>query len=129
MKKLLLATFVALLLAGCGGEKNDEDSNDTENNASALAPPVVQPVKAPFDYSSPEQWADAEANPDPYGLAKIKKAKESGATELDLSDNEISDLSLAGLTKLEDLSLDNNQITEDQREMLKKALPNCDIVF
>jgi hypothetical protein len=84
MKKLLAAMFVALLMVGCGEEQNAEDSNDTENNASALAPFV-------------ERWDEWEANPEPYGgpevLAKIKKAKESGATELDLSDNQISDVS------------------------------------
>ena len=82
MKKLLAAMFVALLMVGCGGEgQNPEDSNDTEKNASALTPPVVQPVKAPFV----DKWAEWEANPEPYGglevLAKIKEAKKRG-TEL-----------------------------------------------
>jgi len=144
--------------------------------------------------------AEWEANPEPYGglevLAKIKEAEESGATELDLGGNEISDLSplkgltnlkelelwgneitdvspLAGLTKLEklhlgdsqisdlsplaglakleklwldgnqisdlsplkgltnlkELDLEGNPISEDQKAMIKKALPNCKILF
>ena len=100
-------------------------SNDTEKNASALAPKVVQPVKDGFV----EKWSEWEAHPEPYGglkaLAKIKKAKESGATSLNLQakeggatslnlhGNEITDVSpLVGLTNLEELSLDGNQITE-----------------
>jgi CBS domain-containing protein len=49
---------------------------------------------------------------------------------LDLSYNKISDLSpLKGLTNLKELDLEGNPISEDQKEMLKKALPNCSIVF
>ena len=70
----------------------------------------------------------------PYGdlevLAQIKKAKESGAKRLDLSDNQITDLSpLKGLTKLYFLSLYDNEISEEQEAMIKKALPNCEIEF
>jgi Leucine-rich repeat (LRR) protein len=117
MKKLLAAMFVALLMVGCGGAKNDEDSNADNDSASA---PFV------------DKWAEWEANPKPFGglktLAKIKKAKESGATtldlyknqfgltkleRLDLSGNEITDVSpLAGLTNLESLWLDENQISD-----------------
>ena len=108
MKKLLSFFAVALLLAGCGEQAQKEA--------------VV------------EQWAEWEANPEPYGgletLAKIRKAKESGTTRLDLSGNQITDVTpLAELTKLEWLLLFNNQIPDDQKEMLKKALPNCDISF
>ena len=105
MKKLLAAMFVALLMVGCGGEaQNSEDSNDTENNASALAPFV-------------DKWAEWEANPEPYGglevLAKIKEAKESNTTSLDLRYNKISDLSpLDGLTNLEVLKLYGNEISD-----------------
>ena len=53
-----------------------------------------------------EQYEEWIQNPEPYGgldiLQKIKDAKESGATCLDLIINNISDLSpLAGLTDLE----------------------------
>jgi len=104
MKMLLVTMFVALLMVGCGEEQNPEDSNDKENNASALAPFA-------------DEWAEWEANPKPYGglevLAKIKAAKESGATKLDLSDNQISDVSpLKELTNLGKLDLRYNKITD-----------------
>ena len=51
--------FVALLMVGCGDEQNAEGSNDTKNNVSALAPPVVQLVKASFV----EKWAEYSRAP------------------------------------------------------------------
>ena len=79
---------------------------------------------------------------------RIRKAKVSGATELELSswgitdvtplegltnltklfiyDNKVADLApLAELKNLETLWLDGNPIPEDGKEMLEKALPNC----
>ena len=174
MKATLFATFVALLMVGCGEQ--------------AQKKVVVQ------------KWDEWEADPEPYGgpevLAKINEAKASGATKLQLGSNEITDVSplegltnlerlnlgynqitdisslkgltkleklglwdneitdvspLAGLTNLEELALHGNQITdvsplagltklhtlilwdnpipEDQKSMLKKALPKCDISF
>ena len=99
MKKLLLALLVGTLLAGCGGE---EEKEKVEEDAKEE---VV------------DNRAEGEANPEPYGgpevLAKIKLAKESGATELDLDSNQISDLtSLAELTNLKTLYLYGNQITD-----------------
>jgi len=102
------------------------------------------------------KWADWKATPEPHGglevLAEIRKAKKSNATQLTLSKNQITDVSpLAGLTNLTHLSLDDNQITDgtplkglnklkilylydnptlaDQKAMLRKALPNCEIEF
>jgi len=129
--------FVALLMIGCGEEaQNPEDSNADNDSASA---PFV------------DKWAEREANPGSYGgsevLAKIKEAKESGPTELKLPDiqsidlnrtitiemlsqSKISDISpLAGLTKWEGLDLKWIQITDEQKAMLKKALPDCEISF
>ena len=46
-------------------------------------------------------------------LAKIRKAKESGATELYLTDDNISSITLlAGMTKMVTLSLPENKITD-----------------
>ena len=128
--------FVALLMAGCG------DDGDSGSNAAAEV--VV------------DKWAEWEANPKPYGgletLVKIRKAKESGATRLDLSTkkitvltplsglarltwlsldlNQITDLTpLAGLTNLNRLDLGDNPIPDGQKAMLEKALPNCTIYF
>ena len=57
----------------------------------------------------------------------------TGLTELphlDLHSNQITDITpLAELTNLTLLDLSNNQITDGQKEMLSKALPNCDIMF
>ena len=56
-----------------------------------------------------------------------------GLTELphlDLHSNQITDITpLAGLTKLTLLDLSDNAIPDTQKEMLRKALPNCDIMF
>ena len=102
MKKLLAAMFVALLMVGCGEEA------------------VV------------DKWDEWEANPEPYGglevLTKIRKAKESNATRLDLDADQITDLSpLAGLTNLRRLDFHGYQISDEEWAMLRKALPNCKI--
>ena len=97
-----------------------------------------------------EEWV---LDPEPYGgleaLQLIKDAKESGATELHLGHNNISDVTplaeltnlktlwlydnnisdvtpLAGLTNLTGLALDNN-IAASQKAMLVEALPNTHI--
>jgi len=61
-----------------------------------------------------EEWMQ---NPEPYGgldaLQKIKEAKDSGATELELNNKNIADLSpLAGLTNLTRLYLYSNNISD-----------------
>ncbi len=92
--------FAALLMAGCGGEQSAEDSNDTDDNASAKAPPVADPVKVPVvdpaKVAFVEKWAEWEANPEPYGgekiLATIRKAKKSDATGLHLPTKKITDV-------------------------------------
>jgi len=56
-----------------------------------------------------------------------------GLTELEkllLHRNEITDISpLKGLTKLRYLTVDGHPIPEEQKAMLRKALPNCEIEF
>ena len=57
-------------------------------------------------------------------------AELTGLEELYLEANQITGLTpLAGLTKLKILNLYGNPIPDDQIEMLRKALPNCDICF
>jgi sulfatase modifying factor 1 len=61
-----------------------------------------------------EEWI---LDPEPYGglnvLQQIKEAKQTGATELDLDQNNISDLTpLAGLTNLKVLDLNQNNISD-----------------
>ena len=74
--------------------------------------------------------ARIKAQGGPEALARIREAEESGATKLDLTENNITDLTpLAGLTELDQLWLTDNPIPEDQKTMLRKALPNCRIVF
>jgi len=65
-------------------------------------------------YLKYEEWVQ---NPEPYGglevLQQIKEAKDSGATELILNDNNIADLTpLAGLTNLTRLGLSYNNISD-----------------
>ncbi|MBG30234.1 MAG: hypothetical protein CMI31_09580 [Opitutae bacterium] len=135
MRKLPSVLLVALLLVGCGADKSDSDS--LESNASADA--VV------------DKWAEWEANPAPYGglkaLTKIKEAKKSGATFLDLRSSgltevspplvlphlkawrfeRITDLSpLAEMTDLKLLDLRANQISD--LSPLKK-LKNLEILI
>jgi internalin A len=68
----------------------------------------------PWDFKFDHEWI---WNPEPYGgldvLGKIKEAKDSGATELYLSQENISDLTpLAWLTNLTYLNLSDNNISD-----------------
>jgi len=188
MKATLFATFVALLMVGCGGDievpkliKCDGCGNEVSSAGEACAKcshPIADSVSS---YKI---------------LARIREMKESGARELSIIENQITDLThlsgvkeltflnlssnqitdikpLAGLVKLEELMLGNNKIKdlasltelkeleflhlvsnqitdltplkeltklerldlrgnpipEDQKAMIKKALPNCKIEF
>ena len=109
MKKLLITMFVALLMAGC----------------AKMAGPVIVPVAWVVGMTG--IWEEKH----PSAAAEIRKAKRSGATHLKLGGrHKLRDISpLAGLTQLERLYLGGNQISEDQRAMLRKALPDCEIEF
>ena len=51
-------------------------------------------------------------------------------TELFLFENQISDITpLQSMTQLTRLDLSHNHISDSQKEMLRKALPDCDISF
>ena len=115
MKKLLAAMFVALLMVGCG-EEQQQAVNDPSIPAAIPCMACWKPVSKMTD-KCPQCGHPTAASIKAYRiqlqgglevLAKIKEAKESGSTEL---------------------LLHNNQISEDQQAMLKKALPNCKIEF
>ena len=146
MKKLLAAMFVALLMVGCGGDSKKPGGDSPESNQSSVAPTDAKPAQVgKIDLDDKEtldkiiaeakpvqkevqkqavvdRWAEWEANPEPYGgpkvLAKIKEAKESNDTYLNLDNirrlyNQITDLTpLAELTNLESLHLSHNQISD-----------------
>ena len=123
---------LALLLAGCGEEEGknigipkmiDCDGCNKEVYSGAKdCPKCAYPVADSIDaYKEAQELAriraEEERKAKPFGglevLAKIKRAKESGAADLVLGGNKISDLSpLKGLTGLKGLSLYDNQITD-----------------
>mgnify|MGYP002701045226 CR=1 FL=1 len=49
---------------------------------------------------------------------------------LEIRETQVTDVTpIAGLNKLTELHLKGNKIAEGQQAMLKKALPNCKILF
>ena len=106
MKAILFALFVGLLMVGCGGDIESKIQEAKESNATKL------------DLSD-------------KGISDVSPL--TGLTNLEelyLEANQITDLTpLAGLTKLKILNLYGNPIPDDQIEMLRKALPDCDICF
>ena len=101
------------------GKKISEKYWDGEQAGPIANPKPSDAPKITYSFTPEEskQWAKWEANPKPYGgleaLAKIREAKESGATKLNLRDTPMTDLTpLAELTKLDEVRLTNNQITD-----------------
>jgi Leucine-rich repeat (LRR) protein len=62
----------------------------------------------------------------PESIVKLKNLE-----SLDLSDNKITSLpkSMKKLKKLKKLNLKGNTISAEEKERLKKELPNCEISF
>ena len=131
MKNLLAAMFVALLLAGCGSsEESVEDKirEAKESGATELALDFtgISDLTSLAGLSKLEYlglYGNEITDVTPLkGLANLEL--------LSLGDNQITDLtSLMGLTNLKLLNLTRNPIPEDQKEMIEKALPDCDIWF
>lgn len=127
--------FVALLMAGCGGDGNSGSDSSESNQSSAeprnsdgnasVEPPLVV-----------EEWAEWKANPKPYGgseaLERIRRAKGKGVIHYQFHTNAlIHDFSPFGvLRKLKTLYIYTpNPIPEEQKAMLKKTLTNCKIEY
>ena len=130
MKKLLLVCLVGALLGGCGGEQSAEEKEKAE---AAEKKKAEEKVKEEVEEA--KQWAEWEANPKPYGgthtLSLIRRVKEEGIKNFTIRCTSITDVSpLAGLKNLKKLKLIiTNPIPDDQKEKLRKALPNCEILF
>ena len=143
--------FAALLMVGCGGEvesmiKEAEEKDGTYLNLAGVQISDLSPLSGltNLKYLHLENNQITDLSP-LKGLTNLK--------ELRLIDNKISDITpLKRLTNLKYLHLENNQITdlsplkglnpnlvflhlqtnpipEDQKAMIKKALPYCDIYF
>jgi len=150
MKATLFAMFVGLLMVGCGGDAEYKIQEARESGATKLdlyrsEISDLSPLKELTNLT----WLDLDSNQitdvSPLkGLTNLQGlvlnfnqisdiSPLAGLTNLELLEltgNKISDLSpLAGLTNLETLYLMGNPILGDQKAMLKKALPNCEIEF
>tara|TARA_B100001123_G_scaffold289085_1_gene322139 strand:+ start:1748 stop:2608 length:861 start_codon:yes stop_codon:yes gene_type:complete len=120
MRKLLFILPAYLVLIGCGDDAKDLEKENrllkqqlqqaredkTEWEGSSLYPEALSPGFVPRAVPpSPEVQE--------LILAHIRKAKDSGATTLDLRKNQIIDLKpLEGFTNLRTLSLAHNQISD-----------------
>ena len=132
MKKLLAAMFVVLLLVGCGPSNEEltvakirfaKESRATELELHANQITDVTPLAELIDLTTLGLGLNQITDVTP--LAKLTKLK-----TLWLSDNQIADvMPLAKLTKLRTLYLARNPTPDDQKAMLRKALPNCSIEF
>ena len=132
MKKLLAAMFVALLMVGCGDDDGEQtaakirfakESGATKLELHGHQITDLTPLAELTDLKTLGLGRNQVTDLTP--LAKLIKLK-----TLWLPNNKITDLTpLAKLTKLKMLYLGGNPILADQKEMLRKALPNCRIEF
>ena len=109
-------------LTPLAGLTNLTDLYLNENNISASQKAILEEALPNthitwLEETWDEKYEEWILNPDPYGglsvLQQIKDAKESGATELYLGFNNITDLTpLAGLTNLTGLDLWENNISD-----------------
>ncbi|MBT7743129.1 MAG: hypothetical protein HN727_15090 [Opitutae bacterium] len=144
MKKLLAAMFAALLMVGCGEEAQWEANPEPYGGLKILAE-----IKEAKESGSTELilWTGVNQISDLSPLKGLTNLKELWLSDNEISDlsplkgltdlrvlvltkNKISDLSpLKGLMNLKELWLGGNPIPKDQKAILRKALPNCDISF
>jgi Leucine-rich repeat (LRR) protein len=132
MKKLPSVLFVALLLTGCGPNHEEQTAEKIRFAQESAAPELELHASGITDVTSLAKLINIEilglgsnyiTNVTP--LAELTKLK-----TLWLPNNQITDvMPLAKLTKLRTLYLAGNPIPEEQIEMLRKALPKCQIEF
>ena len=135
MKQILVMMAAAVVLVGCG--KNTPESSQS---AEAEAQEASKPSPEPDPISPAEEKVIAIADPIFEKAIRIDLGKYTGKlTEADLAkvialelhESKTTDAGLKGLAKLqklENLLLEDTQITNAGVAELKKALPNCEIV-
>ncbi len=132
MKELLVGTFVVLLMVGCGGDDKKQtaakiriakESGSTELELYAHQITDLTPLAKLADLRMLGLGFNDITDVTPLaGLTNLKT--------LWLPNNQIADVTpLAKLTKLRTLYLAGNPIPDEQKVMLRKALPNCNIEF
>ena len=156
VRTMLAVLPVVFSFAGCGEENGSGAEVEKARSIHKEGEEGKSVVSHSSKASTAEKWAEWEASPEPYGglevLAKIRELSDGSADYLWLNGQQISDLSpmsgltgltylhlvenritdltpLSGLKNLKMLILANNPIPDEQLDLLKKALPTCDIVF
>ena len=132
MKISSFGLLFALLVAGCGSGNEEQvmakirfakENGVTELELHAKQITDVTPLAQLTDLTMLGLGLNRITDVTP--LAELTKLK-----RLWLSGNQISDvMPLAKLTKLRTLYLAGNPIPDDQKAMLRKALPKCRIEF
>jgi len=105
---------VGLLTWLLGGDEGVPESNQIDLDDPSV-PLLILCVACGKEVSQSGEACANCSHPigDSIAAGKIRRAEETGATELGLSNNNITDVPpLAGLTKLEKLYLSQNQITD-----------------
>ncbi len=132
MRHILFAFLIVLVMAGCGSGNEEQvmakirfakENGVTELELHAKQITDLTPLAQLTDLTMLGLGLNRITDVTP--LAELTKLK-----RLWLSGNQISDvMPLAKLTKLRTLYLAGNPIPDDQKAMLRKALPKCRIEF
>lgn len=138
------SVMIGSLLSSCTASKSEsETSFGSSNKSSSLSEPETsESVESKPDNANTDS---VTIKGETYDIATteldlhdseitdedVKQiGKLTNLTDLDLRNNQISDISpLAGLTNLTELRLYNNQISDSDQKWLREKLPDCLFVF
>ena len=145
MKKLLAATFVALLMVGCGREEREAEPRSLRSRTQKKEwnePVFFQDAKLEVALRTALEKSEGtvtgkevaslvELVAEDLGIKDLSGLEHAtNLTKLYLTGNQVTDVRpLAKLTNLRELWLVGNEIADEQQAMLKTALPRCEIKF
>ena len=132
MKKLLATIFATMLMIGCRGSNEEQTVAKIHFAKKSGATALELHANQLTDITPLANLTDLTMLG--LGLNQITDitplAELTNLKILWLSDNQIANvMPLAKLTKLRTLYLARNPIPDEQKAMLRKALPNCEIEF